>query len=272
MLVKIGSPDNGRLRLVRKLRTPKGRSEEGCFAAEGINLVSEVIARGLDIEFIMASEGWLADEAAAARDPRRQLVRDCAAETDITVCEVPDSLFNRAADAENGAGVLAVVRKREADAAALDDLPDEANILVLDRIQDPGNMGTMIRTAVAAGYGMILAAKGTVDIYSPKVLRATAGMVFEIPVIYAPDAASLAFLIRRSGRRAVVTVPAGGRPYYEEDLKSGIALIIGNEGSGVSDEVMSLADVRVTLPMRGEIESLNAAVAAAILMYEAVRD
>ena len=159
----------------------------------------------------------------------------------------------------------------ETDLTAVSRLPSGANILVLDRIQDPGNMGTMIRTAVAAGYGMIIAAKGTVDVYSPKVLRATAGMIFEIPIVYADSTEELADVLRASGRKIAVTDPAGGRPYYEEDLSRNTALVIGNEGNGVSDEVMALADIRVTLPMKGSIESLNAAVSAAILMYEAVR-
>lgn len=267
MLISIGSESNGRLRLVRKLQSSKGRSDEGCFTVEGINLVSEVIGRGFDIAFIMVAEGWLDDE----RDIRRSAVRECAESGRITVCEVPEALFNKVTDAEFGAGVLAVVRKHEADPGIINELSEESNILVLDRIQDPGNMGTMIRTAVAAGYSLILAAKGTVDIYSPKVLRATAGMLFEIPVIYTSDAAEMADMLKRSGKRAVVTVPDGGRPYYEEDLSRGIALIIGNEGRGVCGEMMSLAKTRVTLPMKGNIESLNAAIAAAILMYEAVR-
>ena len=272
MLIRIASESNGRLRLVRKLQSARGRSDEGCFTVEGINLVSEVIDRGLDIAFIMVSEGWLgAEDDREHTDKRRSAVRECAESDKMTVCEVPEALFNRITDAEFGAGVLAVVRKHETDPCIIDELTEDSNILVLDRIQDPGNMGTMIRTAVAAGYSLILAAKGTVDIYSPKVLRATAGMVFEIPVIYTSDMAEMADMLSRSGRKAVVTVPEGGRPYYEEDLSGGIALIIGNEGRGVCDEMMDLAETRVTLPMKGNIESLNAAIAAAILMYEAVR-
>jgi TrmH family RNA methyltransferase len=268
MLIRIESPDNGRIRTVRKLRTRRGRtrgtdSDIGRFAVEGINLVSEVISSGLPVEFIMASDAWLRE--------RGELMRDCIDSPDITVCEVPSALFERITDADSGVGVLAVVRMLKEDRTILDGLAPDDNILVLDRIQDPGNMGTMIRTAVAAGYRLIVAAKGTVDIYSPKVLRATAGMVFEIPFIQAQDEDDLLDILRRSGRRTVVTVPSGGRVYYEEDLSGGIALIIGNEGNGASDRLISDADVRVTLPMRGNIESLNAAVAAAILMYEAVR-
>ena len=263
MLIKITSGDNSRIRLVRKLATRKGRTTEGRFAVEGRNLVSEVLERGLDVDFIMIPAG--------SADDAPDFIRDCIDSPDIMVCEIPTRDFAGLTDAENGIGMLAVVRLREYGPELLDGLRPDDNILVLDRIQDPGNMGTLIRTAVAAGYKAIVAMSGTVDIYSPKVLRATAGMVFEIPVIYVSDGEALRGILGRSGRHVVVTDVNGGVPYYEEDLSRGIALIIGNEGSGVSDALMEMADVRVTLPMKGRIESLNAAVAAAILMYEAVR-
>ena len=263
MLIRITSGDNSRIRLVRKLATRKGRVTEGCFAVEGRNLVSEVLERGLDVDFIMIPAG--------SADDAPDFIRDCIESPDVTVCEIPLREFAGLTDAGNGIGMLAVVRQQEYGPETIDSLRADDNILVLDRIQDPGNMGTLIRTAVAAGYKAIIAMSGTVDIYSPKVLRATAGMVFEIPVIYVPDEETLKGMLGRSGRLIVVTDVNGGVPYYEEDLSKGIALIIGNEGSGVSETLMEMADVRVTLPMRGRIESLNAAVAAAILMYEAVR-
>lgn len=262
MLIKITSGDNSRIRLVRKLRTRKGRSTEGRFAVEGRNLVGEVLERGLDVDFIMIPSGM---------DDMPGMIKDCMESPGATVCEIPKREFESLTDAGCGIGMLAVVRQLQWDADMFDHLGPDDNLLVLDRIQDPGNMGTLIRTAVAAGYKAIVAMSGTVDIYSPKVLRATAGMIFEIPVVYVPDEESLMALLRRSGRRIAVTSVDGGIPYYEEDLSKGIALIIGNEGGGVSESLIKEADVRVTLPMKGRTESLNAAVAAAILMYEAVR-
>ena len=263
MLISITSGDNSRIRLVRKLATRKGRAAEGRFAVEGRNLVSEILERDLDVDFIMIPAG--------AADDAPDFIRKCIDSPDITVCEVPARVFAGLTDAENGIGMLAVVKLREYGPDLLDGLRPDDNILVLDRIQDPGNMGTLIRTAVAAGYKAIVAMSGTVDIYSPKVLRATAGMIFEIPVIYVSGEDRLKEILRNSGRRIAVTAVDGGVPYYEEDLSRGIALIIGNEGSGVSGAMIEMADVKVTLPMKGRIESLNAAVAAAILMYEAVR-
>ena len=263
MLIRITSGDNSRIRLVRKLSTRKGRNTEGRFAVEGRNLVSEVLERGLDIDFIMIPAGAQGDAPA--------FIKDCIKSPDMTVCEIPEREFAALTDAGGGIGMLAVVKQQACGPELIDSLDKDDNLLVLDRIQDPGNMGTLIRTAVAAGSKAIIAMSGTVDIYSPKVLRATAGMIFEIPVIYVTGEDKLRDILRKSGRRIAVTAVDGGVPYYEEDLSKGIALIIGNEGSGVSDAMIEMADVKVTLPMRGRIESLNAAVAAAILMYEAVR-
>ncbi|MBQ6438951.1 MAG: RNA methyltransferase [Mogibacterium sp.] len=263
MLIRITSGDNSRIRLVRKLGTRKGRNTEGRFVVEGRNLVSEVLERGLNVDFIMIPEG--------TSDDAPDFIKNCIESSGITVCEIQERVFDSLTDAGTGIGMLAVVKQQTYSPEFIYSLEADDNLLVLDRIQDPGNMGTLIRTAVAAGYKAIIAMSGTVDIYSPKVLRATAGMIFEIPVIYVTGEDRLKDILRRSGRRIAVTAVDGGVPYYEEDLGRGIALIIGNEGSGVSDAMIEMADVKVTLPMRGRIESLNAAVAAAILMYEAVR-
>lgn len=262
MLTKITSADNSRVKLVRKLSTRKGRLEERAFTAEGRNLVEEILHRNIKPRFILVSDKCSDEE----------ILRDAVQSDDIMVCELPEKIFAKLTDAEHGIGMLAVVDTPETGASALDSLDADDNILVLDRIQDPGNMGTLIRTSVAAGYKAIIASKGTADIYSNKVLRATVGTVFEIPVIYAKGQSELISLLKGSGKRIAVTEVDKGVPYYETDLSKGIALVIGNEGAGVSDELIELADIRVTIPMKGHIESLNAAVAAAILMYESVRD
>ena len=271
MLIRIESAGNARLRLIRKLSTRKGRSEEGRFVIEGINLVREALTRRISVDFIMIPESMAVrvNEDVSRTDP---VLRRCIESTDITVCCVPDRIFSDITDAEHGIGVIAVISMPVDDVSPLYRLPKETNILVLERIQDPGNIGTMIRTAAAAGYGMILALKGTADILSPKVLRSTAGMVFDIPFAYVDSVTELTGILRDTGRRIAVTDPAGGIPYYQENLRRETALVIGNEGNGICDELMAEADVRVNIPMKGNVESLNAAVSAAILMYEAVRN
>ena len=265
MLVQIKSPGNRRTKLVRKLQTRKGRTEERRFVAEGRNLITEILERGLDVDFIMVPESLLSERRSGTAD----LIESCIGSPDITLCAVPDREFERLTDACAGVGMLAVVRMREYGAETVRALPPGSNLLVLDRIQDPGNLGTLVRTAAAAGYGAVLAMSGTADLWSPKVLRATAGTVFAIPFIAVKDPEELREMT--AGRRLAVTAVEGGRPYYGENLREGIALVIGNESRGVSPEIMEMADVRVTLPMKGGVESLNAASAAAILMYEAGR-
>ena len=266
MLTQISSANNSRLKLVRKLQSRKGRSEESRFIAEGINLVSELIDGGHDIDFIVISE-----EFRFAEGERCDAIRDYIDRAETSALEVSKAVFDKLTDAEHGIEVLAVVESSHLTTEYIDALPADACILVCDRIQDPGNMGTMIRTAVAAGYGAVIALPGTVDIYSPKVLRATAGMVFEIPIIYASDEEEIREIAKGTGRKIAVTVPDGGVEYYLEDLSRGIMLVIGNEGRGISDVMYEMADLKITLPMKGNIESLNAAVAAAILMYETIR-
>ncbi len=262
MLTKITSADNSRVKLVRKLSTRKGRLEERAFTAEGRNLVEEILERGIKPRFILVSD----------KSSNEDILKGAVQSDDIMVCELPEKIFAKLTDAEHGIGMLAVVDTPETGPAALEGLNADDNILVLDRIQDPGNMGTLIRTSVAAGYKAIIATKGTADVYSNKVLRATVGTVFEIPVVYTKDHRELVSLLSDSGKRVVVTEVDKGVPYYEEELSKGIALVIGNEGAGVSEELKNIADIRVTIPMKGHIESLNAAVAAAVLMYESVRD
>lgn len=265
MLVRITSAGNSRTKLVRKLQTRKGRSEERRFVAEGRNLITEILERGLGVDFIMVPESLL-DESG---NETSAMLSACIGSPDITLCAVPDREFARLTDAGEGIGMLAVARMKDYGAEVIRELPTDANVLVLDRIQDPGNLGTLVRTAAAAGYGAVLMMSGTADIYSPKVLRATAGTVFAIPAVHVKDEKELSEMT--AGRRLAVTAVEGGRPYYEEDLRKGTALVIGNEGRGVSPEIAEMADVRVTIPMKGDVESLNAAAAAAILMYEAVR-
>ncbi len=254
----IESPDNWVVRLVRRLQHKKHRDAEGLFLIEGINLLSEALRRGVIPRIVLIAE----DTALPEEDLR--ILEEHPAE----VYRLSRRLFERISDAGNGVGVIAVVRLPE---YRVQDLPADGNIVVLDRLQDPGNIGTIIRTAVAAEYRAVFALKGTADLYSLKVLRATAGMVFDIPVLRFDTEEEMAEVLRRLGKRLVVTVPVGGISYYEADLTDGTALVIGNEGNGISASLLERADLGVTIPMAGGVESLNAAVSAAILMYESVR-
>ena len=260
----ISSPDNDKIRLINKLSRKKYRDQQGKFVIEGINLVRAALSKGQHVEFVLIADDFdyseIANTLAVGVDYRN-------------IYLIPRFLFEKISDAENGSGIIAVVDKRSYTLYNLDSLELRRgdNVLVLDRLQDPGNIGTMIRTAVAAGYSIVATIKGTADIYSPKVLRASAGMIFGISVVELADTEEFKKLVSRLDKKIVVTDPREGDPYYECYLTNDIALVIGNEGNGISDEIMESSDVRVNIPMQGEVESLNAAICASLLMYEAIR-
>ena len=254
----IQSDQNIAIKRVRKLQRKKYRDAAGQFIIEGRNLVWEACRKDIVIDTLLIAEDFPAEswtEGLRASGTR--------------VYRVEQHLFERLTEAENGAGLLAVVNYPEVNDAVL--ARPGGCIVVLDRLQDPGNIGTIIRTAVAAGYDAVVSLKGTADIFSRKVLRATAGMIFDIPIFRIDNPEELLEMLKRYGKRAVVTVPEGGVPYYDVNLSDNVALIVGNEGNGISEMLKNSADERVTIPMCGEIESLNAAISAAILMYERVR-
>nr|WP_298875370.1 RNA methyltransferase [uncultured Mogibacterium sp.] len=260
----ISSPDNDKIRLINKLSRKKYRDQQGKFVIEGINLVRAALSKGQCVELVLIADDFdyseIANALAVGVDYRN-------------IYLIPRFLFEKISDAENGSGIIAVVNKSSYTLDNLDNLElcRGDNILVLDRIQDPGNIGTMIRTAVAAGYSIVATIKGTADIYSPKVLRASAGMIFGVSVVELADAEEFKKLVSRLDKKIVVTDPREGDPYYECNLTNDVALVIGNEGNGISDEIMESSNVHVTIPMQGEVESLNAAICASLLMYEAVR-
>lgn len=140
----------------------------------------------------------------------------------------------------------------------------------MDRLQDPGNIGTMIRTAEAAGYRGIIVIKGTCDVFSPKVVRAAAGSVLRMPFMMADGPDEAAGFLKSAGKKILGTRVENARPFYDVDMSCDTALVIGNEGNGMSREFSMLADENIMIPMSGAIESLNAAVAAGIMMYNSL--
>ena len=257
----ICSDKNPLIKRLRKLQQKKYRDSSGQFVIEGINLVEEAIQKGIAIDSLLISDTFSEKERLSNLDL-----------AGIRYEIIQHTLFEKLTDARNGVGVLAIVNKpRYAKTEVYRFMQNGANCIVLDRLQDPGNIGTIVRTAVAAGYEAVIVLKGTADIYSPKVLRATAGMVFDVPILFLSGTEELVKLADEADKKIAVTTPIGGKPYYDCDLSEDIFLVIGNEGNGIADELIDAAHVRVTLPMCGSIESLNAAVSAAILMYERVR-
>ena len=227
------------------------------FLLEGPRPVIDALKAGNSIEAVFFRES-IADSREA-----RETEALCA-DSGVRTAALADDLFDRLSETEHSQGILAEARKT---------VPQKLQgpVVILDRLQDPGNIGTIIRTAEAAGFGALIAIKGTGDLYSPKTARAAAGSLLRVVVFEGMETDAAVSLCREKGLRIIASDLEGAVEYTDADMTGDIALVIGNEGSGISREIRDAADVKVKIPMEGNIESLNAAAAAAILMYEAVR-
>ena len=250
----ITSKDSRTFKELQRLTQKKYRDREGLFIAENPKVVGEALSQdGIDVLRVIAREGSGYESF-----------------TDGTVT-LSAELFDRVSDTMTSQGILAVVKKP--DRGDIKALLDGSDIIVLDRLQDPGNIGTIIRTAEGAGISAAVFIKGTCDPFSPKVVRACAGSIFRMPIVFCDSTEEFISIAKECGYRLAVTDVDRGVPYYEAGLShagesSPIALVIGNEGNGVSDTFRDAADILVNIPMHGKLESLNASVAAALLMYE----
>lgn len=234
----------------------KYRDETGMYLLEGRKPLKDALSLGVNIKKTIICEG-------SREDPEiMELLKDNAVVLD-------KKLFETITDTGHSQGMISIIEKKVYE---INDLKNSAgtgsNIVVLDRLQDPGNAGTIIRTAEAAGYCAIMVMPGCSDIYSPKVVRAAAGSLFRMPVIYSRDYDDAVGKLKALKKKIVVTSLDTDTYYFDTDLSSNIALVIGNEGQGVSREFLDSADIKIKIPMEGSIESLNAAVAAGILMYQ----
>ena len=258
MTTNISSNSNKIYKLCVALAEKKNREKYGKYLIEGQNLLEEAVKNRFQIESILIASSKY-DKFKIWSERINSYILD-------------DQLFQRIASTETSQGIIAILNvHKTSEEKFLANLKKEDNILILDRLQDPGNIGTIIRTADAAGYKGIIAIKGTCDIFSPKILRATTGSIFRIPLLFIDDYEQLIKVIRSSEKKLVVSALENAECYYDVNLSKGIALVIGNEGNGVAEELIRISDIKVKIPMEGNIESLNASIAASILMYERIR-
>ncbi len=265
----ISSKENPIWKRYLKLKQKKTRDREGLYLGEGQNLIEEALKENLDPElvFFRAVEGTDEPETVFAGLLDRLEARK------IPIIVLRADLFDLLADTETPAGVLSVLKKQSWTAKEFFDRPRRGygNILVLDRIQDPGNLGTLIRTADAAGYEGVLILRGTGDVYSPKVVRSTAGSLLRMPFLTAEDPEEALAFLKKAGKQVFCSCPHNGQDYEDCPMKENIALVVGNEAAGAAEIFLQEADSLVKIPMMGAIESLNASVAAGILMFESLR-
>lgn len=265
----ISSLSNSRVRQVVQWQTKaKERSRDGVFVAEGIKMFQEA-PEELIREVYVSEEFMRSLEREQPQDASRFLaVRDKLARTGYQ--EVSGEVFAKMSDTCTPQGILIVAGQPQHDLETLL-RQDNPLFLLLDCLQDPGNLGTMIRTGEGAGITGVIMSADTVDVFNPKVVRATMGSIYRVPFLYAD---SLPAVLERLHLGGVKTYAAHlrGEVYYDgNSFREPTAFLIGNEGNGLRDEVAAAASRRIKIPMEGQVESLNAGVAAALLLYEAHR-
>ena len=259
MKTDISSSENQWVKLAVSLHLKKYRDDLGMFLIEGVRLVSEALDSDFEIEYILTCEDLL-----LKTNGGREILQRIES---YKVYNLPAGIFNKIADTQTPQGIMAVVRKPDADGK----VPSGSFFVILDDVRDPGNVGTIIRTADAAGADAVLLSRSCCDLYSLKTIRATMGSIFRVRVYDELDLVVALQSLKDEGIRVIISDSDAQKSYFELDYKKGTALVVGNEASGVSPEVMQYADERVRIPMKGNIESLNAGMAAGILMYEVVR-
>ncbi len=259
---EISSLNNRILKDAAALADKKHRDRSGSYLIEGPNFVRDAVLYGGRLRFIFIRAGALSSKL----EQIAQLAEDCGS----AVYLLTDECFSRLSDVGNSQGIAAVADKRLYSEDAFFRAASERCILVLDRIQDPGNMGTMLRSAEALDIGGVMLLKGCADVYAPKVVRAAAGSLMRMPVITAESPQQALDMLRAHGKRPYAAVMEAELSCMEAELAEDAAIIIGNEGSGICEELIS-SSIPLKIPMAGNIESLNAGLAAGIIMYESYR-
>jgi len=261
-----GSPSGGRLpsaeeRLVLGLRRRAVREERGLFLAEGLRVIEELLRSPIRLEFAVVGDS--ATESEREQSAIRELAGRCP------VRRVPDGEIRRLAATDSPQGLIVTGQIPEFSLDAFEPAP-RALTLALDGVQDPGNFGALIRSARAFGSVLSLAMTGTVDPWNPKAVRAAAGASFHVHIAKLATETALTWL--HSAGFAIFAADARGTPVGRVPRPDRIALVVGNEGAGVSQIVHSTADARVAVPIQPSAESLNVAVAAGILLYALTRE
>lgn len=257
----ITSPDNALYKLLKSLHAAKGRAEHRLFLAEGPHLAEEAVKSGKPVRFLAVRDDSLARHAA--------LLRACEGAGAEALALSP-RLFDALAGTESPQGILAAVEYRETGLIE-HDMRHDTLAIVLDRVQDPGNVGTMLRTALAVGAGFAVLTADSADPWSPKVARASQGAVLHLPILTCGTAAEAVDALNARGWHTACGV-LGGSDFFARERHARTAIVIGNEAAGVSAEAAAACAARWSLPMPGKAESLNAAVAAGVMLYELWRE
>lgn len=251
----ISSTSNSKIKNMMHLKNnARARKKQKCFFVEGPRMFFEVPQNRL-LE-VYLTEDFLKKYEEKLRGYEYELVSDA-------VCR-------HLSDTKTPQGVIALVRQEEMSLEELLKKDKYPCFFLLENLQDPGNMGTIIRTCEGAGVTGILMNKGTVDPYNSKVIRSTMGAIFRVPFVIVDDFPKAIQQLKKAGV-SIYAAHLSGTDFYKEDYRGGTAFLIGNEGNGLTEELTALADKKIRIPMKGKVESLNAAIAATVFMYETLR-
>ncbi len=255
----IRSRSNPLVRRFRAVQAGGGRAE-GLALVEGVKLLEEAVAAGIRI----------VEVAATPRPaPRARRAIDAAVAAGARPRVVDEDVMASLSEAETSQGVVALARRPDVDPERL--FHGVPLVVVAVGLQNPGNLGGLLRTAEAAGATGAFATQGSADAFSWKALRGSMGSAFRLPHVGGLTLEKVLAALRKHAVRTVATVAEAGRRYHDVDLRGPVAFLFGNEGAGLPDAVVREADLRVAIPMRGAVESLNVGVAAGVLLFEAAR-
>lgn len=261
------SASNPRIASLRRLSgRRKARLEAGRFVIEGPVPIAELLAAGADLdELYVDLDQWAQVDD---RSPLRSVVRDADA-SGVPVWGLTSSVFASVSDTATPQGVLALAIRSVAPVRSVADL--DGPVLVLVDISDPGNAGTLVRAAEAAGCAGVVFAGSSTDPFGPKAVRAAAGSIVRLPVSEDTEVSTVLYELRSAGRTLVATVVDGGAAPEATDLSVPVAILIGSEAHGLSSEVIAACSATITIPMQSVVESINAAVAGAVVLFEVAR-
>lgn len=238
------SVKNDKVKNWKKLHNRKERVNTGTFLIEGFHLIEEAIQSNWDVQELIIQEGVTAP----------------VWDVDYPIVTVTENVFNHITQTKTPQGIAAVIKGKEFP------IITGEKYLLLDAIQDPGNLGTIIRTADAAGFDAVILGEGTVDVYNDKVIRATQGSIFHIPIVQA-NLLDRVTVLQQEGFSVWASALANAKEFHTLEKQEKVALILGNEGAGIRKELLEAADELVKIPIYGKAESLNVSIAAGILMY-----
>ena len=255
----ISSKDNEIVKSIRKLKEKKYRDIENCYVIEGIKLIKEAINENAKIKEIVVCEECI-NSGEIDKDTLYEIAK-------YNVIYVTEKVFNAITDVKTPQGILAVIEKK-----ALNKQIDYSQdiIIALDGVQDPGNMGTILRTVDSANLNQIIVSKDSADCYNPKVVRSTMGAIFRVNIIEVDNLKETLEAVKKNKFKVMVTALDTNESIYSVNYNNKV-IVIGNEANGVSKEVQAIEDEKVKIPMLGKTESLNASVATGIMIYEYVR-